>query len=251
MNIKWDAAGYTNNFSYVHEYGNDVIGLLSLNLGQSVLDLGCGNGALTKKLIDIGLSAIGLDASEELLEIAKKNYPDIHFMLGDATNFVLEKQVDAVFSNAVLHWIDQDKQSDMLRCVHSALKPGGQFVFELGGKGNNDLIHQTLHDEFKHRGYVYKMQYYFPSIGAYSSLLEEHGFSVSYAVLFDRATPLNGKNGLSDYIYMFIKTPFEGMTEKEKADMVQEAVTQLKPNLYKDGIWYSDYVRLRMKAQKI
>lgn len=250
MNIKWDAAGYTNNFSYVHKYGNDVIGLLDLEPGKAVLDLGCGNGALTQKLNQMGYKAIGMDASGDLLEIARKNSPDITFLQADATDFSLEQPVDAVFSNAVFHWIDESKQADMLDCVCNALKPGGQFVFEFGGKGNNILIHQALENEFARRGYNYKMPFYFPSIGEYSHLMEAHGFDVTYAILFDRPTPLNGEDGLKDYIKMFIKNPFAAVPQDEKDDIIKEAVAQLKPALYKDGVWYSDYVRLRIKAQK-
>lgn len=248
MNIQWDAAGYTNNFSYVHQYGNQVIELLQLQEGQTVLDLGCGNGALTKQLSDLGFHATGLDASAELLEIARLHYPDLTFTESDATNFSLPQPVDAVFSNAVLHWIDANRQADMAQAVCRALKPGGQFVFEMGGKGNNDLIHHTLSHEFAKRGHAYEHPFFFPGIGQYAALLEANGFAVAYAVLFDRPTPLKGKDGLTDYIKMFIKKPFAAMPEDEKEDIIQSTVRILKPELFRDSIWYSDYVRLRMKA---
>ena len=115
MNIKWNADKYTQDFSFVHEYGNEVIGLINREEGASVLDLGCGNGALTKKLSELGFKASGLDASPELLQIARKNYPELTFYQGDATEFELPGKVDVIFSNAVLHWIAKDKQPDLLR----------------------------------------------------------------------------------------------------------------------------------------
>ena len=102
MNIKWDANKYTADFSFVHQYGNSVIELIDADKGSSVLDLGCGNGELTKVLQDKGYLVKGLDASKELLDIAKEKYPDIDFTQGDATDFTLSEPVDVVFSNVSL-----------------------------------------------------------------------------------------------------------------------------------------------------
>lgn len=206
MNITWNADTYTEEFSFVHQYGNDVAELIDCEQGSTIVDLGCGNGALTNRLKNKGFHVIGIDDSCDLLHIARKNYPEINFIQADATTFSLENQVDAVFSNAVFHWIDKEKQSSMLTCVYNALKDNGQFVFEFGGHGNNALIHQELARVFDEYGYSYQMPFYFPTIGEYASLLEEAGFQVRYAVLFDRLTELKGENGLKDWIDMFIKT---------------------------------------------
>ena len=65
MNIEWNAEKYTEDFSFVHQYGNDVADLIDLKTGSTVLDLGCGNGALTEQLKNKGFHVIGIDASEE------------------------------------------------------------------------------------------------------------------------------------------------------------------------------------------
>ncbi len=251
MNIAWDAGKYTKDFSFVHQYGSAVAELLDCGQGSTVVDLGCGNGALTNQLKNKGFRVIGIDASPDFLEAAKRSYPEINFIQADATSFSVEEPVDAVFSNAVFHWIDKDKQALMLACVYKALKSGGQFVFELGGHGNNALIHRELARIFAEYGYHYKMPFYFPTIGEYASMLEQAGFKVSYAVLFDRPTELKGENGLKDWIDMFVKTPFEDVADsKDREDIKDMAAAALKPALYKDGKWYADYVRLRMKAYK-
>ena len=250
MNIKWDAEKYTLDFSFIPQYGNDVIELIDTDDASSVLDLGCGNGSLTKTLHDKGFSVKGIDASGELLDIARKNHPDIEFIQADATDFALRKPVDAVFSNAVFHWIDKEKQSSMLECVYRALKANGQFVFEFGGYGNNRLIHLQLEKVFSEYGYQYKMPFYFPTIGEYSVLLEQAGFEVKYAILFDRPTKLVGEHGLKDWIHMFVKTPFLDVDDSVREAMIDKAVERLQNDLYKDGTWYSDYVRIRMKAVK-
>lgn len=252
MNIKWDANKYSSDFSFVHQYGNSLINLIDGDDCGKVLDLGCGNGALSKVMHDKGYHVIGIDASKDLLDIAKKNYPDIQFIKADATNFSLKEPIDIVFSNAVFHWINKEHQQDMLKCVQEVLKENGQFVFEFGGYGNNRLIHRALEETFSKHKYIYEMPFYFPTISEYATLLENTGFRVTYAVLFDRMTELKGENGLKDWINMFVKTPFSVVkNEDEKNMIIDEAVSDLKESLYKDGKWYADYVRIRMKAIRL
>lgn len=144
MNIDWNADKYSKEFSFVSQYGSGVMDLLDIKKGMHVLDLGCGNGILTKQLADKGTVALGMDDSEEMLEKARKSYPKITFVKGNATDFSVDHPFDAVFSNAVFHWIDRNKQLEMLKCVNQALKPGGKFVFEFGGHGNCQQIHQAM-----------------------------------------------------------------------------------------------------------
>lgn len=248
MNIKWDSEKYTSNFSFVHQYGNDVMELIDFDKAAYAIDLGCGNGALTKRLQEKGLDVCGIDASEEMLSVARSKYPDISFVCADATGFSVDRQADVVFSNAVFHWIEKEKQPKMLACVSRALKIGGQFVFELGGYGNNDLIHEKMKEVFARHGFHYEKPFYFPSIGEYAAMVEQAGFLVKTALLFDRPTKLMGEDGLKDWIKMFLKTPFQVVPEEQREQIIDEAAAELKSVLYKDGVWYSDYVRLRMKA---
>lgn len=249
MNMQWDAKKYTDDFSFVHQYGSALLDMIE---GEhlSVLDLGCGNGALTGELTARGHDAEGIDASEELLHIARANYPELRFEQADAVNFQTDKQYDVVFSNAVFHWIDEEKQPDMLACVFKALKPGGQFIFEFGGYGNNALIHGALRGEFKKRKLTYKVPFYFPTIGRYTSLLERNGFLVRSALLLDRPAMLKGDDGLYDWIRMFVRAPFEGIDQALAEEIIRSAAAELKDALYHDGSWYADYVRLRCKAVK-
>lgn len=248
MNITWDAKNYTDNFSFVHQYGNDVLGLLELTPGMTVLDLGCGNGALTAKLQELGAQPLGMDASGEQLAVARETYPGLTFVQGDATAFSLPQPVDAVFSNAVFHWIDRENQPAMLACIAKALRPGGQLVFEMGGCRCGGAVHDALADAFAKRGLDYKMPFFFPTVGEYAPLLEQAGLLVTHAFLFDRFTPLRGDDGLVDWINMFVKKPFEGMNDGLKAEICREAAERLKPRLYQNGVWYCDYVRLRCRA---
>lgn len=250
MNIQWDARKYAQNFDFVPKYGEALLALLDPEQVHSVLDLGCGSGALTAQLAEAGYAVCGMDASEEQLRLAQQRCPGIPFFKGDATDFALETPVDAVFSNAVLHWIDRERQADTLRCVYRALRQGGQFVFEMGGAGNAAQIHDALRLAFEKRRLQYQISFYFPSIGEYAPLMEQAGFRVTYATLFDRPTPLKGDEGLVDWIRMFIKEPFSAIPTAQADEIIREAVETLRPTLYQNGVWLADYVRLRCKADK-
>lgn len=251
MNITWNADKYTSDFSFVYKYGEGVMELLELPRNSLVIDLGCGNGALSGALSEKGFRVVGMDASAEQLALAEKSFPDIRFIQADATDFTSAEPVDAVFSNAVFHWIDREKQPDMLSCIYHALKPGGQLVFEMGGHGNCGCIHKALAEQFEKHGRKYVMGNYFPTIGEYSALLEQAGFEVRYAVLFERPTELKGDDGAAGWIEMFTKNAFRVITdENERREIIRSAADSLRGELFRDGKWYADYVRLRMKAVK-
>ena len=250
MNIKWNADKYTSDFSFVHKHGLGVIELIEKQ-GGTAIDLGCGNGALTKVLHDKGFDVIGLDASDEMLKKAREKNPGLEFRKADATDIRLEKPVDLIFSNAVFHWIDREKHPQMLKCVYDALNFGGEFVFEFGGRGNARMIHTELAKVFAKHGYEYKTNYYFAGVGDYAPLVEQAGFTVRYAALFERPTELVGENGLEEWIRMFFQIPFSVIKDGAEADeIIAEAVDELKSELYINGKWYADYMRIRMRAEK-
>ncbi len=249
MNIKWNAQGYTDNFKFVHQYGEEVLNLLEVRKGMRILDLGCGNGVLTKRIAEMGADMIGMDASKNMLEIARANYPELTFIQEDATTFTLDEPVDAIFSNAVFHWIEQ--QDDLLERVSKALKTNAYLVCEFGGYGNTEAIHSALREAFERRGLEYIHGFYFPTIGEYTPILERHQLKTVYAKLFNRKTELVGEEGMLDWINMFVKRPFQNIEHALAEEIKEEAVNNLKPLLYEAGVWYADYVRIRIKAQKV
>ena len=246
MNIQWDAGKYAQDFAFVPKYGEALLELLDRETVHAVLDLGCGGGALTEQLVQAGYDVCGMDADAAQLTLARQRCPNVRFFQGDATDFTLETPVDAVFSNAVLHWIDRERQPDALRCISRALRAGGQFVFEMGGA----QIHGALRRAFQKRGLSYHMPFYFPTVGEYAPLLEQAGLRVTYATLFDRPTPLKGEQGMEGWIKMFVKEPFLPLPKAQAEEIIREAVKALRPSLYQNGVWTADYVRLRCKAEK-
>jgi trans-aconitate 2-methyltransferase len=132
MNQKRDASHYQARHSCVFAYGEGLIDIMAPRAGERIVDLGCGAGQLEDKIAESGAEVLGIDRSEEMIEEARRNFPALQFKVADAANFTVNSPVDAVFSNAALHWL---KDADgVANSVARALRPAGRFVIEMGGK---------------------------------------------------------------------------------------------------------------------
>ena len=243
----WNANLYDQYHSFVSKYGNNLIELLAPQQGERILDLGCGTGDLAKKLDDLGVNVVGVDHSNNMITEARKKYPHISFAVRDVTELGYNAEFDAVFSNATLHWVKQPKQA--LEWIYQCLKQGGRFVTEFGGKGNVQTITDEIIHQLKESGMDDKTEqfpWYYPSIGEYSSLMEEVGLRVTFAQHFDRPTTLDGENGLKNWIEMFGSHLLESLNEDQKDVIITKVENHLKPILYKEGNWIADYKRIRV-----
>ena len=131
--LEWNANLYEQKHAFVWQYGTEVLKILAPQPGERILDLGCGTAQLTAQIAAAGAHVIGLDSSPAMIEQARSNYPELQFELADARDFHFAEPFDAVFSNAVLHWISAADR--VARSLFLALKPGGRFVAEFGGRG--------------------------------------------------------------------------------------------------------------------
>lgn len=249
---QWNAQLYDAKHTFVWRRGEGVFELLKPERGERILDLGCGTGHLTAKIAATGALATGLDSSPAMIEEARKNYPSLQFCLADARGFHFDDPFDAVFSNAALHWITEARAS--IECVRAALKPGGRFVAEFGGKGNVEILIRGFYAAFDAIGCHPRNDpnpWYFPGIAEYSTLLEQCGLEVVFAALIDRPTPLeDGETGLRTYIRMFAGNFCAAVPSAKQEAFVSQVETILRPALFKDGYWELDYRRLRVKARK-
>ena len=225
-----------------------MLELLAPKPGERILDLGCGDGVLTKKIADIGCDVVAVDSSVAFIESARKLGLDAHVV--DAVTLPYREEFDAVFSNAVLHWIR--RADEMIAGVHRSLRPGGRFVAECGGFGCVDTIRRALVDALDKRGIdgESRVPWYFPTPGDYATRLERAGFRVDSIALIPRPTPLPGD--ITGFLETFGLCFLEGLSGRERGEYLQEVRSVLAPQLVNEaGVWIADYVRLRFSATKI
>jgi trans-aconitate methyltransferase len=246
----WDPARYKKNAQFVSDLGGPVVELLAAKPGEAILDLGCGDGVLTKKLADTGATVVGIDSSPQFIEASKALGLDARLMSGE--NLTFEKEFDAVFSNAALHWMK--KPVEVIKGVHRALKPGGRFVAETGGQGNVNTIVEALYDGLKARKIDPEPvnPWFFPTQTEYRGLLDKNGFVVKQISLHARPTPL--PDDIMGWLETFAGTFVSAIAEKSRPGFFEEVRETLKPKLFKPteaqpkGQWVADYIRLRFKA---
>jgi trans-aconitate methyltransferase len=243
----WDPKRYQGKHAYVWQFGESLLELLQPRPGERILDVGCGTGQLTAEIARAGARVTGLDNSADMLAEARANYPELSFVLADATSFRFDEPFDAVFSNAALHWVKD--HSAAAESIARALGSGGRFVAEFGGKGCIASITAAMRAVFGPQA-DQRCPWTFPSVGEFAPLLERHGLEVREARLFDRPTPVEGENGLEDWLRMFCGSYFHGLSAEETSAKLTQLTAHLRPSLYHDGVWALDYRRLRLVAVK-
>ncbi|MCI0465036.1 MAG: methyltransferase domain-containing protein [Gemmataceae bacterium] len=245
----WNATLYDDKHAFVWKHGASLLELLAAQPGERILDLGCGTGHLTSQLAAAGAEVLGIDNAPTMIDQARRLYPQLHFELADARDFTVAEPFDAVFSNAVLHWIKEPAQ--VVACVHRTLKPGGRFVAEFGGQGNVRALVAGLASACQAVSCPTPGDlWYFPSIGAYATLLEQQGLEVTAATLFERPTPLEGEQGMRHWVEMFASDLLRQVPSAQRAHFLRHVEDTLRPVLYRAGQWFADYRRLRVVAYR-
>jgi trans-aconitate methyltransferase len=244
----WDPELYEARHNFVWKYGRDLIELLQPKPGEHILDIGCGTGQLTNEIGACGAIVTGLDASPEMVAQARQNYPQHRFLLASVTVMDFEAEFDAVFSNAALHWI-LDAQTAANRMAQ-ALRRGGRFVAELGGRGNVQIIERAIDATIaRYLGdNLPAPRTWYPSIAEYATLLGNAGLEVLTAELYDRPTPLEGADGMANWIRQFKWYYFEALPAEQRSRALAELLEDLAPVLRNREGWFADYRRLRITA---
>jgi trans-aconitate methyltransferase len=245
----WDASRYAINAAFVPALGQPVLDLLQPLPGERILDLGCGDGTLTEKLVATGADVVGVDSSKEMVAAARQRGLDARVM--DATKLSFDQEFDAVFSNAVLHWIKDDPDAAIVS-AYRALRRPGRFVGEMGGHGCVAAIHIALMVGVERRGIQNAAgirPWYFPTVDDYAARLERAGFVAESVQLIPRPTPLPA--GMRGWLETFANPFCAVLPEDQRADFLNEA-TELLSSVLRDekGRWTADYMRLRFVARK-
>jgi SAM-dependent methyltransferase len=238
---QWNAGDYARVGSFVPELGMAALDLLDPHPGERILDVGCGDGALSVKIIDRGAEVVGVDSSPELVEAARS--AGVYAELIDAADMQFERSFDAAFSNAALHWM-LDKQR-VAAAVFKALRLGGRFAGEMGGEGNLARLRETLDSELVIRGYVppSESSNWYPSPDEFAAVYEAAGFQQIDARLIERPTPL--PHGVGEWVTTFRRGWLDraGVPEAERAEIAAAVADRF-------GSDTADYVRLRFIMRK-
>jgi SAM-dependent methyltransferase len=245
---RWDPALYAANAAFVPALGAPVLDLLAPKPGERVLDLGCGDGVLTLKLIEAGCDVVGVDADPAMVAAACAKGIDAR--VGDARALEFAGEFDAVFTNAALHWVGQPHV--VTSGVKRALKPGGRYVGEFGGHANIAAIRTALIAVLARHGFppAGAETSYYPTAPAFRDVLESGGFVVAACTIIPRPTPLPA-SGMAGWLNTFRAGFIDaaGVPDALKDQIIAETVALLVPSLQAaDGQWITDYVRLRFAA---
>lgn len=252
---QWSPGDYATNAAFVPALGAAALELLAPQAGELIVDLGCGDGALTEKIMASGARVIGLDASEAMVEAARARGVDA--FVADAQALDLESeatrfgQFDAAFSNAALHWMLDP--GAVASGVLTMLKPGGRFAGEMGGQGNIAALRNGIRAELGERGYDLPADdpQWYPGREEFVRLYACAGFTGIQAQLIPRPTPLPA--GVAAWVKTFRAGWLEvaGVPEAARDEVAAAVEARLRPQLQQpDGSWVADYVRLRFTMRK-
>jgi trans-aconitate methyltransferase len=204
---KWDPADYAANSTVQHGWARELIAGLSLRGDERVLDVGCGDGKITAEMAGVlpRGSAVGTDASTEMIAFARARfpageYPNLKFQVMDAREIRFSGQFDLVFSNAALHWVDDHPA--FLRGAAAVLKPGGRLVISCGGTGNAHDVFLALRPEMRSqrwRAFFREVPrpYHFYAPADYQKWLPKFGFKINVLGLTPRDISYAGAHGIA------------------------------------------------------
>jgi trans-aconitate methyltransferase len=238
---KWDAADYARVGGFVAALGEAALDLLDPQPGEHILDIGCGDGTLTERIVERGATVVGIDNSIEMIGAARAKGIDARLM--DAADLRFSEAFDAAFSNATLHWVlDKERAA---RAIWFALKPGGRFAGEMGGEGNLTILREALDDVLVASGFgppTYAANWY-PGVEDFLAVYEQAGFKEIDARLIERPTVL--EHGIAAWVTTFRKGWLDraGVPEEERPEVAAAVADRVGSNL-------ADYVRLRFIMRK-
>lgn len=245
--MKWNAALYDAKHDFVAAYGRGLLEWIPRNPAQTILDVGCGTGTLTARLLPLGSRVVGVDSSPDMIARARAQFPNIAFFVCDALRLPFEGEWDVAFSNAVFHWIDD--HDALLASIRRALKPGGLLVCEFGASGNIAAIDGAFRQACRRLGYDPAPRFHFPTPEAFGQSLRQNGFCAVSVCAYDRPTPLkDGASGLSSWMRQFFAAELAAMPADAQAAVLRAAEDAARDRLWNGETWVADYRRLRAIA---
>lgn len=237
--------------------------LKELTGNESILDVGCGDGKITADFAATYpfSNVVGIDSSPEMIAYAsrtypKAQYPNLSFACMDARSLSFKDEFDLIFSNAVLHWVDDHRA--FLKGANLALHAGGRLIISCGGKGNAAGVLQVFADLIVRDAWSIYFNsffdpYFFYSDLEYSQWLQESGFECDWVELVPKDMTHLGKEGLAGWIRS-TWMPFTNCVPESKQNYFIAEFADLyleRFPLDDNGLAHVQMVRLEVDARKI
>ena len=247
----WNSTLYDEKHQFVSNYGESLVTLLQPKQNETILDVGCGTGDLTAQIQQSGATVIGVDADRDMITKAQEKYPHLPFHVVPAEQLTYEAQFHAIFSNAAIHWMKD--HVTVYKTCYQALQPQGRLVAEFGGADNIQGIVDALYQAAEQLQLPLAKDD-FPWTFKTTKEVEQDLLAAQFTPIaithYERPTPLDGADGLRNWLEMFSQSLLKWLTQAEKAQLYTACETILAPTHYVDGVWVADYWRMRIVAIK-
>lgn len=258
----WDATDYARHSAAQRGWARELMTRLKLAGGESVLDIGCGDGVNTADIaaqVPEGF-VLGVDSSEDMIASAKKRFPpercpNLSFQTADARRLPFEARFDVIFSNAALHWVRN--HAPVLAGIEKSLRPGGRILLQMGGKGNAALILSVLdvlctQEAWRPFFDGFEFPYGFHEPETYTKWLREAMLKPVRVVLIEKDMAHADRDGMAGWIRTTWLPYTNRLPSERRSEFIEHIVeTYLaKHPPDPDGTLHVGMVRLEVEAVK-
>jgi trans-aconitate methyltransferase len=260
MSYSWNAKDYAQHSAGQERWARELIPLLNPRPDDRVLDIGCGDGRVTAAiaaLVPQG-SVHGIDSSADMITHARSTFASIAnltFEHRDALALGYENAFTAIFSNAVLHWIRDQKA--VVHQIARALRPSGRVLVQCGGQGNGQgVIDSFTRVASRQRWTKYFVQfqstYAFHSDLEYAYWLKEAGLSVDELGLIPKDMTHNGVAAFKGWLRTAWHPYTSRVPESDRDEFIDDAAREYSQQYPPDaqGRLHVTMIRLQFRAHK-
>lgn len=256
--FEFNGEKYEKASKHQKEWGTRLISQLQLNGDESILDLGCGDGALTKQLSLLVPNGcvLGIDASTGMIQTAKKHTTsNLDFVCMDIDQIDFHNKFDVIYSNAALHWVKNHER--LLKNTLAALKPKGVIMWNFAGDGTCsnffEVIRQLMSDS-KYAGFFQDFQWpwYMPSKPEYDRLVNLTGFSKASVTEEKADRSFSNADEMIKWLDQPTLVPFiQRIPDDTKETFRSEAIeAMLQKTLQPDGTCFETFRRIKVCTSK-
>ena len=256
--FEFDGEKYKKASKHQKEWGNSLIGELTLKGHETILDLCCGDGRLTEQLAWLvpNGSVLGIDGSSGMIETAKQRSRDnLVFTQMDINRIHFHNEFNVFFSNATLHWIRDHKK--LLYNSFMALKEGGMLLWDFAGDGNCSNFYEVVQEKIQDENYKpyfnnFEWPWYMPVKTDYEKIIAIFGFSRYNITEVNRDRYFTSPDEMIKWIDQPSIVPFINVIPNELKAIFREKIIKLmlERTLQSDGTCFETFRRIHVKAIK-